>query len=332
MIYVNILNCFNNNHFIHQLDKKRYEGKIEFYENSKKDIVWDYVVVYENIRPNILLKYKEGGLIFISGEPKDSNPYCKKFFKQFDHIISSHAEYKSPKNHLSQQALDYHFGLSFKNRTYKFDYDSLNSMQPMSKKKDISMMCSSKTMLPGHVLRYKLYKELSQKFKDKIDFYGDGIQFLDDKADAIIPYRFHICIENSSVNDYWTEKIADSFLGYAIPIYYGAPNILKYFPEKAIIRINLKNTKESVRIISEILDNPEKIYSERLPYLIEARKLLLDKYNIFPMLESFIAEHPSKDNIKVVQIKPWNLMWQYKLLYLKLRLRRLTYRLLHNSL
>ncbi|MEB3373136.1 glycosyltransferase family 10 [Bacteroides sp. CR5/BHMF/2] len=141
--------------------------------------------------------------------------------------------------------------------------------------------------------------ELKRLYANKIDFYGDGVNFVDDKADSILPYMFHICIENSSVPHYWTEKIADSLLGYAVPIYYGAPNILDYFPQKAIIWLDLNNTKACVQTISEILEQPEKIYNEMLPYLLEARNKLLDEYNIFPTLEKFIMEHPTSDEVKM---------------------------------
>ena len=50
-------------------------------------------------------------------------------------------------------------------------------------------------------------------FKDKIDFFGFGIKDLKNKKDAIDPYLFSIAIENSKHDNYWTEKIADVFLG-----------------------------------------------------------------------------------------------------------------------
>lgn len=329
MIHINLITGFKTQNFIHQLDKFRYDGKIEFKENSTEDIVWDYVVVYESLPSNVIFKCKKGGLIFISGEPRDSNPYCKEFFNQFDHVISSHTWYKRPNHYLSQQALDYHFGKSFKTRQCKYNYESLKNMPVPQKKKAMSMMASSKRMMPGHVKRYDLLMELKRLYANKIDFYGDGVNFVDDKADSILPYMFHICIENSSVPHYWTEKIADSLLGYAVPIYYGAPNILDYFPQKAIIWLDLNNTKACVQTISEILEQPEKIYNEMLPYLLEARNKLLDEYNIFPTLEKFIMEHPTSDEVKNVMIKPYQVMKSFKNRLLRLRIRRLIFKWFH---
>ena len=66
-------------------------------------------------------------------------------------------------------------------------------------------------------------------FKDKIDFFGFGIKDLKNKKDAIDPYLFSIAIENSKHDNYWTEKIADVFLGNTMPIYYGCNNIYDFF-------------------------------------------------------------------------------------------------------
>lgn len=331
MIYINILTAFPNPLFMHQLDKERFGDKIYFTENSDEDIVWDYIVVYENLKPNLCkIRYRKGGLIFISGEPENSNPYCHRFLNQFDYIISSHKCFKSPKNHLTQQALNWHFGYSHREMRAKYDYLNLKNMPLPQKQSDMSMICSSKTMMPGHVERYNFYQVLSKRFKGRIDFFGYGIKPVDDKAEAILPYRFHICIENSATDDYWTEKIADAILGYAVPVYFGCTNITRYFPEEAIVWIDITNTNVACDKISELLSKSETIYQNKLPYLNQARSLLLNQYNIFPMLESFIAsvDKPSEE-VVVLLCKPWNDFLTWKIRYYMLRLRRLFFKVLH---
>ncbi|MCQ2227141.1 MAG: glycosyltransferase family 10 [Bacteroidales bacterium] len=329
MIYVNILTTFSYDLFYHQLDRERYRESIYFVENSNEDIVWDYVVVYENILPNLAnIKYKKGGLIFISGEPEDSNPYCHHFLNQFDHIISSHSHYKSPKNHLSQQALNWHFGFSHETKKVKYPYLSLRNLEVPQKVSDISMICSSKTMMPGHVVRYDFYKCLSERFAGKIDFFGAGIKFIDDKADAILPYRFHICIENSSVEHYWTEKIADAILGYSVPIYFGCPNISEYFPSEAVIVIDIHDKERTCSQIERILQNPQAVYIERFPYILTARNYILDRYNIFPMLENFFTSIERTSNeIRLLKLIPWNNMLSWRIRFFRLRIYRFVCRL-----
>jgi hypothetical protein len=67
----------------------------------------------------------------------------------------------------------------------------------------------------------------------------------DEKLDTLRNYKFTICYENISCNDYVTEKIIDCFVAGCIPIYMGAPNIKKIIPPSSYI---------DVRDFSEIED------------------------------------------------------------------------------
>jgi len=57
-----------------------------------------------------------------------------------------------------------------------------------------------------------------------------------DKLITLSEYKFSICFENTStVSDYITEKIFDSFLAQNIPIYWGATNISEIIPKECFI-------------------------------------------------------------------------------------------------
>ena len=47
-------------------------------------------------------------------------------------------------------------------------------------------------------------------------------------------YQFHICIENFIKPHYFSEKITNSLLCSATPIYHGCINIDSYFPDNII--------------------------------------------------------------------------------------------------
>jgi hypothetical protein len=69
---------------------------------------------------------------------------------------------------------------------------------------------------------------------------------------SIKDYAFSIAIENLSheVDDYYfTEKIIDCFTTGTVPIYYGCPNIGKFFDKKGILIF------ENDEQLSNILDN-----------------------------------------------------------------------------
>ncbi len=328
-IFINIITPFTNVTFKRQLSDEFQRQGIFFFENSTDDRVWDMVVVYEGLKTELKIRCKLGGTVFISGEPPMSRKYSTKFLRQFDHLITSHTNLKHPNNHLNQQALPWHFGLNFRTKKFNFNWDELNQMQAPKKSKKIALISSDKKLMPGHIQRVAFLDALKAKFSNQVDFFGQGIHPIDDKADAILPYQFTICIENSFINNYWTEKIADSFLGFSIPIYSGCMNITDYFDVNSFIKIDAFKINKSIEIIDDVLLNSDKIYNQKLKYLIESRNDILKKYNIYPMLSQFYDAYCSHEIFakhKLHELKPSESFWDYKIKMYCLRFKRKTSR------
>ena len=150
------------------------------------------------------------------------------------------------------------------------------------KTKLCSMIVSSKAFVQGQRDRIKFTADIMEHFKNKIDYYGFGIKELKNKRDAIDPYLFSIAIENSAHENYWTEKIADVFLGHTMPIYHGCKNINNFFPSKSLVNINIYNKDEAIAQIENCLNNPEKTYNSSV---FDARRKVLLEYNMFKVLE-----------------------------------------------
>lgn len=95
------------------------------------------------------------------------------------------------------------------------------------------MIYSEKTSTVGHKLRHKIAKEFPQ-----VDLYGRGSPApINLKEEALVDYRFSIVIENSRIDNYFTEKLVDCFLTGTVPIYWGCPNIGDYFEEGGVISL-----------------------------------------------------------------------------------------------
>ena len=62
-------------------------------------------------------------------------------------------------------------------------------------------------MTEGHKKRLLFVNELQKTFKDQIDFFGFGFNPIDNKKDAIDPYHYSIALENSNMNNWFTEKL-----------------------------------------------------------------------------------------------------------------------------
>jgi len=102
------------------------------------------------------------------------------------------------------------------------------------KTKMASLIASSQNKLVGHKLRHEIAEHIKRN-NFNISLIGRGYKPFDKKEDGLKSYRYSIVIENSSEKDYFTEKVIDACLLETIPIYWGAPNIAKYFDTRGFI-------------------------------------------------------------------------------------------------
>lgn len=325
MYRINILSKPPYNIFDSQIDKRKYsENKYFICYNSLENIVWDVVVVYENILHDVTLKVKEGGLVYFSGEPPMMHPLPNRFLSQFDTVILPHNEVKHHNVIRSHGYLNWLFGYKYSDRKQKYAFEELRSLK-MVKTKNISIITSSQKMMPGHSQRMRIIESLKRDFPGQIDYFGRGICPVDSKSDGILPYRFHICIENSCIPYYWTEKFADSLLGWSVPIYCGCTNIADYFKE-GYLTFNYNEYPKLKQIVGDILKNPEAMYRKYLDGLEKSRNILMDKENLIP----FVIERITKGresmscvvkNIRCYEDNP------YSFDFIILRLKRLFFKM-----
>ncbi len=294
MIHINILTHLREKLFEKQLPKELSNRGFIFKINSDEDIVWDLVIVYEDIDEPWNIKHKENRLLFISGEPPMVKVYSEKFLNQFDYLISAHPEIRHKNNYLIQQSLPWYFGYNYTNDSINYTFENLEKMAIPVKNKKISFITSNRTFLPGHNKRLRFCNELQKRYSDHLDFYGKGFRPINDKAEAINPYYFSICIENSNIDNYWTEKIADVFLGYTIPVYYGCRNINNYFSTESFFSIDFTK-KTAFLLIENLIEKAEVLYKEKLTYIIESRKKCLYEYNLFFSIISFVEKYVEKN-------------------------------------
>lgn len=332
MRYINVLTTGEYPYFIQQFDSFRFAKEYTFFENSDADIAWDLVIVYGGCKKEISLNHKIGGLVFMTGEPPMVYVYPYGFIRQFDTLSTFHPRMKHPNHLRMQHALNWHFGLDWEKEKYRYTFEELLNFPLPEKVKNISIITSAHKNIPGHILRLELVERLRQEFQDEIDFYGKGVNPVRDKAEALLPYRFHICLENSAIPHYWTEKFADPILGYSIPIYAGCPNIKEYFPEDFYYTIDLNKPDDAVRLIRSILSDPRKYYEEKIEKLLHARMMLLNTYNFFPMVISqFNKQLHSGSAYRKTVLRPATSYFSYPFLCYRLNLQKKILRICLNS-
>ncbi len=301
-IRVKLISRFPSEHWEHQLPhgNKRW-GRFEYlFQRDARD--YDWLVVYDDIPPETgspkssaseTLACAASNTILVTTEPSSIKIYGNDFTHQFGAVLTSQEAWAlpHPQRIYSQPALHWFYGVGTKRI---LPFDEIESHPPTSKARDLSMVFSPKKM--RHTLHWRR-NEFMQHLKahmPEIDVFGRGARPLDDKAEALDDYRYHVAIENFIGPHHWTEKLADAFLGMTLPFYCGCPNAAEYFPPDSFIPIELHDPDAAVRTIRDAIANQE--YEKRLPAIREARQLVMHKYNLFAVLEREISRMHRPDS------------------------------------
>jgi hypothetical protein len=227
----------------------------------------DALLILNNPSEKISLVCDPGRLVALMMEPGvyHENPWMFKGLEKYEKVYSPIK--RSPNTMLSHGYMGWYF---------EHNWQFLSQLPVPEKTRSISCIASGQKQLKGHRLRTG-FVDMLRSQKPQIDFFGKGSNYLPDKLDGLLPYRFSIAIENTSAPYYFTEKINDCFLAYTVPLYYGCKNIGKYFPEKSFINLDITDPQKAIRKIEEVIANDD--WEERLNALQEARDLVLNKYH-----------------------------------------------------
>jgi hypothetical protein len=212
----------------------------------------------------------------------------------FEWLVENHEPYArvftqyipvpGPKYVRSQPAMSWEIDLS---------YDDLAAMSIPSKTAAISYVAAKEVWLPRQRKRNALRNFLMRTAPDKVDLFGRGFNYIENKWNAIAPYRYSIAVENSFGNDYWTEKLSECFLSWTVPLYDGCPNLEDYFPADSFIRIDAADHAATLATINQLLQHDE--WERRLPALKEARRRFLERYNLFATIAQAVRTYGSND-------------------------------------
>jgi len=223
--------------------------------------------------------------LLVTTEPSSVKIYGDDYTRQFGAVLTSQQGWALPHSQriFSQPALHWFYGVGSR-AIVPFDTMLSNA----DKSRDTSMVYSPKAMRHTlHFHRARFMHWLAQHMPELDSFGRETPRKLDDKADCLRDYRYHIAIENFVGDHHWTEKLADPFLGLTLPFYHGCPNAADYFPEDSFIRIDIHDPKGALDIIRAAIASNE--YEKRLPVLIEARRRVMFEYNLFAVAAREIA-------------------------------------------
>jgi hypothetical protein len=257
---------------------------------------YDWLAVYENLPPaggerrpmrvEPLACAPQNTILFTT-EPSGIKIYGRAYTRQFGHVVTSQEPFalRHPGRIWSQAGLRWFYG---DGSSHLMTADEIRDHFP-EKTRMLGTVCSTKRQ--GHTLhslRYDFTQSMAARMPD-LDVFGRGHRPIDDKAESIDPYKYHLAIENHIAEHHFTEKLADAFLGLSLPFYFGAPNAAAYFPAESFIPIDIRKPDEAYRIMREAMDNGA--YEKRLPAIREARRRVLEDHNLVALIADVIEKN-----------------------------------------
>ena len=107
----------------------------------------------------------------------------------------------------------------------------------LDKGNNVSFVTSNKSQTVGHKMRLEIFEMLKKvDVTNGLQYYAHkSPPFHDRRNDFFETAKFHITVENSRQQNYFTEKIIDCFASKTVPIYYGCPNLGDWFNMDGVI-------------------------------------------------------------------------------------------------
>lgn len=181
------------------------------------------------------------------------------------------------------------------------------------KEKDLVVICSKKENTAMQQKRMELVRKLASDPSITLDIYSrdmtaadlpeearhcfKGPHMLVDKSSILSQYRYCLCIEKWSTDNYITSHFLDPVLSYSFPLYYGAPNVGQLYPEQSFHQ--LKNFPDDIdATVHEIRVRVSKpVTVEEVTALSAARRRILNHYTLWATLRQRLPEFlfPSED-------------------------------------
>lgn len=268
-------------------------GDTKFTFDEKEQ--YDFLVVIDELSQPIETNCPPSRRFLFCGEPPMVKRYTRSFRKQFGIVFT--CQKKLIKSNVAKPMiplLPWMLGCKLKTGTHicieqnYLRYDDFKHWQNNNERLNKAcILTSNKTFTKGHRDRVKFVEKILNSNIDFIDIYGNGYNAVDDKLEVLSSYKYCIVIENCQYDNYWTEKLADCILAGCCPIYYGAPNIMEFFPKAVINTLDIKEYAKAISQIKKIIDN--NAFDDFIKDEIYLRDKILHEYNMFAIIDKIIS-------------------------------------------
>jgi hypothetical protein len=257
---------------------------------------YDWLVAYDDVPPaagqsrstaSENLACPRGNTLLITTEPASIKAYGRGFAAQFGHVLTSQPPWAlpHPRRHYRQATNHWFFGSA--NKHWMSRAEMARGPSVTDKQQAISVVYSPKRQ--WHTLHAQRFNfiEAMRELLPEMAVFGRGATPMDDKAEALAPFRYHLVVENYIGPHHITEKLTDAFLGRCLPFYAGAPNAADYFPAESFVPIDIRDPVGAAGVIRKAMQGDA--WTARLPEIEEARRRVLEEQNLFAVTCQIIA-------------------------------------------
>lgn len=245
----------------------------------------DYFVTVDRIPRELRDKIPENKTIFLGAHPETSNGY------QDMNSFNAFAKFDCKKE------------VGFLEWWINYDYDYLSNLKPMVKTKLLGTIVSDANTVKSHNLRRQYLERFCNMYPNQLDIYGRIIAW-----GSLVSHYKGVCGQtNKAIGDYWSgketvyeqykymlefdsigkyyfsERVLDCMLLWAMPIYWGGLNVHLVLPENSFRYFNIDGNGED--IIDIINSN---FYEEHLDDLAKARNILLNEQQLWAKIHKAI--------------------------------------------
>jgi len=263
----------------------------------REDAQADWLVVFDEAPPGFCTTAPlERRILFVT-EPPEIKKYPRSFLNQFGTVVApfSFRGVAPCRMAVGNPCLNWHYGVRRAGQGYASPFRCLDDLRHMplpNKTRGISVLCSDKTATEAQRRRLELVGLLRERLGDTLEVFGRGFNPVDDKMTAIAPYKYHLVLENNYLDNFWTEKLTDAWLGWSLPLYLGAPNLGAASPAPGFIALPPGEPEACARIIAQTVSDG--LWEKRREAIAACRHWAIETTNVFFRAASIMQEAPPR--------------------------------------
>ncbi|GAA6199382.1 glycosyltransferase family 10 [Aquicoccus sp. SU-CL01552] len=255
----------------------------------------DVLIVFNRASYTLATRLPVARTAFIAAEPEVIHPYSERYLDQFGIVVSATGKPLSTQQWKTAPNWYWFAGIDFSKPwelEYMKGYDAFAALKVPPKRDKISVVTSNKVFTDYHRKRVTFLDAIIDKIPDHLEIFGRGYRSVDDKAEALLPCKYHIALENCDGDDTWTEKLADPLLCWAFPFYAGCTNVEAYFPNDSFSYLDLNNPDQMAQDMVAAVQND--LWGRSLKAIATARDRLLSEHSLaFQLLRLAMSAHQS---------------------------------------